>query len=387
MTIVATASDNDGFIPNTAPGGVSFYADGELISTDLTAPYSATWTPSLAKSVTLIAVATDDKGNSQATTRTVTVLAVAPTVSISAPANNSNATVGTPVTINATASAGLGTTVTNVQFLVDGVAIGAADTVAPFSVSWTPSAAGTVALTARVTDSNGTAVTSAAIVVNVASAAGTIGAVLTSPTNGGTVALGSTPILTATATTAGSATVAKIDFLVGTAVVGTALSSPYSAPWTPTTTGVFVLTARVTDSNGATSTSAAVNVNVSGPSVSLTAPAPSTAVTLGLPVAVTASASAVGPATVSKVDFFAGTTAIGTAVSAPYTVNWSPSTAGAVSLTARVTDSNSGVVTSTAVSITVAAAVPTVSLTAPAAGSSVALGTTTTLAATAAAHG
>ena len=42
--MTATASDTDGFIPNTAPGGVSFYADGELISTDLTAPYSVTWT-------------------------------------------------------------------------------------------------------------------------------------------------------------------------------------------------------------------------------------------------------------------------------------------------------------------------------------------------------
>src|SRR5262249_24842695 len=38
VTISATASDSDGFIPTTAPGGVTFYADGEPIGTDLTAP-------------------------------------------------------------------------------------------------------------------------------------------------------------------------------------------------------------------------------------------------------------------------------------------------------------------------------------------------------------
>ena len=107
VTVTATASDADGFIPNTAPGGVSFYADGELIGADLTAPYSVVWTPSVAKtSVTLLAIATDDKGNARSATRNVAVLAVAPTVSISAPSNNSSATVGTAVTVNASASAG-----------------------------------------------------------------------------------------------------------------------------------------------------------------------------------------------------------------------------------------------------------------------------------------
>jgi hypothetical protein len=387
VTITATATDADGFIPNTAPGGVSFYADGELVGTDLTAPYSVTWTPTVAKSVSLVAVATDDKGNSRSASRTVTILAVAPTVSISAPANNSNATVGTAVTINANATAGLGTTVTNVQFLADGVAIGAADTAAPYSVSWTPAAAGTVVLTARVTDSNGTAVTSSAINVNVAAAPGSLAAVLTAPTNGTNVALGTTTTFTATATTAGTATVAKVEFLVATTVVGTSLAAPFSATWTPTAAGVFAVTARVTDSNGQTAVSPIANVNVTAPTVALTAPTAGTSVTLGSSVALTANATSVAPATITKVDFYVGTAFVGTANAAPYTFNWTPTTAGTASLTARVTDSNSAVITSSAVSVTVATSLPTVSVTDPVNATNLALGVARTLTANATAAG
>lgn len=387
VTVTASASDPDGFIPNSAPGGVAFYADGELIGTDFSAPYSLTWTPTVAKTVRLVAVVTDDKGNSRSTFRDVTVLAVAPTVSISSPANNSSATAGTPVTVNANAVAGVGTTIASVQFLADGVAIGAADTVAPYSVSWTPAASGTVVLTARVTDSNGTIVTSSPIAVNVAAAPGTLSATLTSPTNGANIPLSTTPTtLTATATAAGLATVTRVDFLVGTTIVGTSLTGPaYSAPWTPTTTGIFAVTVRVTDSNGATATSPITNVNVTGPSVAITAPTAGSTVALGTPVALNATATPVAPATLTKVDFYAGATLVGTSLGAgpAYAFNWTPTATGSVSLTARVTDSNGGVVTSAAVAVTVAASAPTVALTAPANGASVALGTVEPLTATA----
>jgi len=383
VTVTVNATDADGFIPNTSPGGVSFYADGELVATDLTAPYSVSWTPTLAKSVTLVAVAIDDKGNSRASSRTVTVLAVAPTVSISAPATNSSGTVGTALTVSATAAAGVGTSIANVQFLADGSPIGSADTTAPYSVSWTPAVAGTSALTARVTDSNGTIVTSAPINVNVSAAAGSLSASLSTPSNGATVALGTTATLTATATAAGTATVARVDFLAGPTVVGTALSSPYSVSWTPTSTGIFAISARVTDSNGATSISPVSNVNVTGPSVSISAPIPGSAVLVGNAVAISATASAVSPATVSKVDFYAGTTLVGFATSSPYAVVWVPSASGSVSLTARVTDSVGAVITSTAVAVTAVTSVPTAVVTSPVNGANIALGTTATLTASA----
>ncbi|MBL9188870.1 MAG: hypothetical protein JNK23_15410 [Opitutaceae bacterium] len=384
VTVTATATDTDGFIPNSAPGGVAFYADGELISTDFTAPYSVSWTPALAKTVTLLAVGTDNHGNARAATRNVTVLAVAPTVAISAPANNSNATIGTPVTVSATATAGVGTTVSSVQFFADGVAIGAPDTVAPYTVSWTPTGSGSVALTARVADSNGTLVTSAAINVNVSAPGAVLSTTLTAPANGAAIAAGTTTLLTANANAAGTATVARVDFLAGTTIVGTALTAPYQASWIPTTAGVVALTSRVTDSNGATANSPIVNVSVTGPAVLLaTNLAPGTNGAVGSPIALTATATPVAPATIANVVFLAGATVLGTVNSAPFTFDWTPATGGTFSLTARATDSNGAVVTSTAVSVTVGATPPTVSLLSPTSGSTVANNVATNLTATA----
>ncbi len=379
VTVTVTATDTDGFIPNTAPGGVSFYADGELIATDLSAPYSVTWTPTLAKTVVLVAVTTDDKGNSRSTTRSVVVLASAPTVSISAPASNSNAIIGNAVTINATATAGVGTTITSVQFFADSTLIGT-DSTTPFSVNWTPLALGSVALTARVTDSNSTVVTSATINVNVGSAAGTLSTTLTAPTNGTLVPLGSTAGLTANASAAGTATVARVDFLVGTTIVGTALSAPYQANWAPTAAGVFALTSKVTDSNGATATSPIVNVSVTAPNVTLaTALAPGASGAVGSPLTLTATPAAVSPATVTRVDFYAGAALLGTANAFPYTFDWTPATNGTFSLTARVIDSNTATITSAAVSVSVGATPPTVVIVAPPNGATVALNLATSL--------
>ena len=56
----------------------------------------------------------------------------APTVSVTAPANG--ATVTGTVTVSATASDNVG--VAGVQFLLDGVNLGAEDTSSPYAVSW-----------------------------------------------------------------------------------------------------------------------------------------------------------------------------------------------------------------------------------------------------------
>ena len=58
---------------------------------------------------------------------------------------------------------------------------------------------------------------------------------------------------------------------------------------------------------------------------------------------------------VSKVDFFSGTTLLGTATAAPYQLSWTPAAAGAYTLTAKATD-NAGVsTTSAALSLSVTA--------------------------------
>lgn len=94
-----------------------------------------------------------------------------PSVSITAPA--AGAAVGGSVTIAATASDNVG--VTGLQFLVDGVTLGPADTTAPFSMVWntTGFSSGNHTLTAVASDAAGNVTTSSpvAVVVGVPKAA------------------------------------------------------------------------------------------------------------------------------------------------------------------------------------------------------------------------
>ena len=88
-----------------------------------------------------------------------------PTVSIS----NVAGTVSGTVTLTASATAKGTYTVSNVQFKVDGMAVGAADTMSPYSYDWVSStvADGAHQITAVVTDSAAQTVTSAAVALTV----------------------------------------------------------------------------------------------------------------------------------------------------------------------------------------------------------------------------
>ena len=62
--------------------------------------------------------------------------------------------------------------------------------------------------------------------------------------------------------------------------------------------------------------------------------------------------------TIAKVDFYAGTTLLGTATAAPYTLTWSGVGTGTYTLTAVATDNAGATTTSSAVSVTVSDAPP-----------------------------
>ena len=106
----------------------------------------------------------------------------APTVALTAPA--SGAAVSGTVTVSATASDNVG--VTGVQFKLDGANLGAVDTTTPYSIAWNTAtaSAGTHTLTAVATDAAGNATTSAPVTVTVGSGGGTSGNVIwMSPVN------------------------------------------------------------------------------------------------------------------------------------------------------------------------------------------------------------
>jgi len=87
---------------------------------------------------------------------------------------------------------------------------------------------------------------------------------LTAPANNASL---TTPVditLTATASVTGG-TISKVEFFQGSTKVGESDSSPYSFVWTGVAAGSYTLTAKATESLGASATSSAVNILVTGP--------------------------------------------------------------------------------------------------------------------------
>jgi RHS repeat-associated protein len=218
---------------------------------------------------------------------------------------------------------------------------------------------------------------------------------LTAPANGATFAAPATINLAATASDS-DGTIAKVEFFVSggkgkASLIGTSTAAPYTFTWSNVAAGTYSLTAKATDNGGAATSSAAVSITVaagtnSQPTVSLTAPA--NGATFAAPATINLAASAAdSDGTVSKVDFYQGTTLIGTSVSSPYALTWSNVAAGTYTLSAKATDNGGATTTSAAVSVTVSGstnAPPTVGLTSPANGSSFTSPATINLAATAA---
>ena len=120
--------------------------------------------------------------------------------------------------------------------------------------------------------------------------------------------------------------VARVQFLEGTTVLGEDTTAPFTLSWTPGTTGSRSLTARATDNLGASTTSAVVAVVVSAPTadnqpptVTLSAPA---AFASGLSGTIALTATATDNVGVANVEFQADGVAQGSPdTAAPYSVN------------------------------------------------------------------
>jgi hypothetical protein len=142
----------------------------------------------------------------------------------------------------------------------------------------------------------------------------------------------------------------------------------------------------IIDGNGVPSVASMVSVQPGNalPSVTLTQPTDGQTFTAPATVNLAATASDTD-GTVTKVEFFNGTTKLGEATSAPYTFQWSGVGVGTYTLTARATDDAGGTSTSAPATITVNAAnaAPTVSITSPADGAIFAWKPTITITATA----
>jgi pectate lyase len=156
ISITATASDTDGSV-----NSVDFYADlngtQTHIQSDNTAPYEAGWTPSVAGTYTLYAIATDNDGNTGSSNTNYTILIDDPLVndspSVSSVSTDQTSYVeNSDVTITAVASDD--NAVTRVEFYNGASYLGTANA-EPFTYTLSSLAIGSYTITARAFDEEG----------------------------------------------------------------------------------------------------------------------------------------------------------------------------------------------------------------------------------------
>jgi hypothetical protein len=292
-------------------------------------------------------------------------------VSVTAP--SPGATVSGTTTISASVEIVGLLTVVGVQFMVDGVNVGAEDTTRPYSIPWNTRTTGngphTVTAVAR--DLLGARWWSDPVSVTVFNDLTPPTVSVTAPA-AGTVVSGTTTVRASAADDVG---VAGVQFRLDGASFGAEdTAAPYEIPWNSAaaSSGLHTWTAVARDAAGNTTTSAGVSVTVDNapPSVGITAPSAGATVSGAVTVKATASDN-VG---VAGVQFRLDGANLGAEdTTAPYEVAWNTVSAsgGPHTLTAVARDVGGQTTTSAAVTVTSDNAAPSVSITAPAAGSTV----------------
>jgi len=245
---------------------------------------------------------------------------ITPTVGISSPLEGEIVSKELTVVANAFDTDGNGT-LAKVELFDGATKVGELNGPAPYSVIWNNASNGPHTLTVKATDASGVSATSPAVHVTVT---GAPSVTLTNPSVATVVTAPGSITLQATASDPENA-VAKVEFYQDTVKLGEDATAPYSFAWNNIQAGSYNVTARVIDSAGLTASSVAVPLMANNPpTVELTSPvtgqvmaAPGSAL-LVANVADTDSA-------ITKVDFYQGTTLIGTSTTFPYTFDWTTS--------------------------------------------------------------
>jgi hypothetical protein len=344
-----------------------------LIGTVSAAPFNFSWTGVVAGNYPSITAKVTDTRGAAATSAPITLISnAAPTVSITAP--SSGAIFSAPATINLIAAAvDSDGTIAKVEFF-NGATLLSTITSSPYTYSWVGVAAGTYSITAKATDNRGVTTTSTPVTV-ISNAIPTIA--FTSPANG---AVWTAPAVFLLAVSAADADdgIAKVEYFNGTTLIGSSglTANPYYFNWVNIPVGIYpAITAKVTDTRGATATAGPITViSNAAPAVTLTAPA--SGAIYAAPATITLAATATdSDGTIAKVEFLSGgSTLLGTSTTAPYTFTWTPVSAGNFSITARATDNRGANVTSATALIAVCGA-PTVLLGSPTNGQVIQLAT------------
>jgi hypothetical protein len=263
VTINASGTDTDGWVTK-----IELFQGTTKLGESTSSTISFAWSNIAAGTYLLTAKATDNLGT-VATSSGVTItvnppINQPPVVNITSPSNNTVFTpLGTPATvvINATATDPDGL-VAKVEFFQGTAKLGES-TSSPYIFTWNNVAAGPYTLIAKATDTLGATGTSAAVDITVNPPINQPPTIeITSPTSGSTYTAPASIPITAFATDS-DGSVAKVEFIQTSIILGQDTTYPYSFTWSNVPAGTYALTARATDNLGAVTTSPTiVNVTV-----------------------------------------------------------------------------------------------------------------------------
>ena len=263
INITANASDSDGTITE-----VKFYANSQLIGTDTTAPYSATWNNVQGGSYTIFATARDnDNGLGYSNYRDIRVGNSNPSVVLTGPSSFAqfDAPASIPITASAFDSDG---TITQVEFFADGNVVGI-DTTEPFSFAWNNVPAGDYDLVVQATDNAGATATSTHILVRVFEDLPQVS--ITTPAQNAHYEAPASIVIQSTASS--SSLITSVWYYANGQNIGVMNNGPnFTMTWSGVLAGTYTLTAEAWDQNQAIGHSAPVTITVSGASWELQAP-------------------------------------------------------------------------------------------------------------------
>jgi uncharacterized repeat protein (TIGR01451 family) len=355
LAIVANSID-----PNSASSiaKVEFFANSNKLGEVTNAPYFFLWNGAPEGTYTLTASATNTSG---ATFNPGPVVTDWPSSArIVSPANGDLVDQNFAIAANGFDLDGNGS-ITKVEFFANGNKVGEAAN-APHVFTWNNAPAGTYSLVAKATDAAGVTTTSSPVSVTVDAAPAVS---ITSPANG--AALTATSLTISASASDSDGSISKVEFFQGSTKLGEISSAPYDLVWSNVVGGNYSLTAVATDNLGRTTVSSAVGITVNNPpNISITTSSTQDVPSAPAQITINADASD-GDGTISKVEFYQGTSLLATDLTSPYSYTWSNVAAGSYFISAKATDNLGAVTTSNVVNITVNAK-PNVSLTSPSNG-------------------
>ncbi|MEO6499690.1 MAG: Ig-like domain-containing protein, partial [Mucilaginibacter sp.] len=349
VIITAQANDADGSVAK-----VEFFSGNTLLGTANTSPYTFSWDNVAAGNYTLTAKATDDGGaitsSAAIAISVVTIPLLPPVVNIVTPVNN--ATFAEPATITISALASDDGSISKVE-LFNGSTLLNTQFTSPYTFTWQNVPAGNYTLTAVATDNDGLKTTSDVVAVSVTGTAVPIPPVVTLMAPVATPLTAPATIGITAAASDADGSITKVEFFNGTTLLQSVTAPPYTFSWKNVSAGTYSIKARATDDDGLQTTSLASIVSVSSagqgsqaPTVSITAPLDNSTYAAQATIPLVAIAGDAN-GTITKVQFFNGSTLLKTELNSPYENSWKNAPAGNYTITAKATD-NSGLVTTSA---------------------------------------